>query len=233
MKKRTIIGIAAVILAVMLVFVVSPIVNKVSNSTVKVYCLEKDIAQGSKIEKDDIKPVSAAKVSLPKGCILSDKKIIGMYATSDLFEGDFVTENKIADNANSAEDIFSTLDGNKVAMSVPLDSLASGLSGNLKNGDIISIVVLQDGKAEIPFQLKYVKVITTTTQKGSNKENVKTNDDGSIDLPNTVTLLVNTEQAKCLLEYEKNAVFSVALVYRGNEETAAEYLQKQDAYFGG
>lgn len=233
MKKRTLIGILAVLMAVLLVFVVSPIVNKISNSDVKVYCLNRDITRGSEISKEDIKTVSATKESVPKDYISSEKEIIGMYAKSDLFEGDFVTKTKLSDKTGSAQDVFSNLDGSKVAMSIPLNSLASGLSGKLENGDIVSLVVVKDGQANIPPQLKYVKVITTTTQKGIDKENVTVKDDGSIDLPNTVTLLVNTEQAKLLLEYEKNADFSVALVYRGNEETAMEYLKKQDDYFGG
>lgn len=233
MKKRTLIGIAAVFLAVLLVFVVSPIVNNISNSTVEVCCLTKDITQGSKIGKEDIKTVSATRESLPKGYISSEKEIIGMYAKSNLFQGDFVTALKIAEKASSADDVFSNLDGNKVAMSITLESLAAGLSGKLKNGDIVSLVVLENGNADIPPQLKYVKVVTTTTQKGVDKEDVTVNEDGSFDLPNTVTLLVNTEQAKILLEYEKSAEFSVVLVYRGNEETASEYLKKQDAYFGG
>ena len=233
MKKRTLIGISAVLLSALLVFAVTPIVNNISNSAINVYCVSADIKQGSKITKDNIKTVSATKESLPKGYFTSEKKVIGMYAKSDMYNGDFITSAKISEKANTAEDVFATLGGNKIAMSVPLESLAAGLSGNLKNGDIISLVVLKEGRAEIPQQLKYLKVITTTTQKGVDRENVTVNDDGSFDLPNTVTLLVNNEQAKILFEYEKNAAFSVALVYRGDEETAAEYLRKQDAFFGG
>ena len=48
-----------------------------------------------------------------------------------------------------------------------MDSLAAGLSGKLQAGDIITLIITdKNGETKIPPELKYVKVITTTTQDG-------------------------------------------------------------------
>lgn len=86
------------------------------------------------------------------------------------------------------------------------------------------------GNTNIPAELKYVKIITTTTAGGVDKDSVVKNDDGTYELPSTITVLVNTEQAKLLAKYEENSGLQAALVYRGNSETANKFLATQDEY---
>ena len=88
-------------------------------------------------------------------------------------------------------------------------------------------------KAFIPPELKYVKVITTTTDNGVDKDAVKENEDGTTDLPSTVTVLVNTEQAKLIAKYEGQTTMQAALVYHGTKDKAQQFIDKQDAYFKG
>ena len=57
------------------------------------------------------------------------------------------------------------------------------------------------------------------------------NEDGSFELPTTITVLVSVEQAKILANYEESAVMHVALVYRGDETTANKFLKAQDDFF--
>lgn len=83
---------------------------------------------------------------------------------------------------------------------------------------------------EVPAALKYVKVITTTTAGGIDENEVVENEDGSFELPTTITVLVSVEQAKILANYEKSATMHVALVYRGDEASAAKFLKAQDEY---
>ena len=61
--------------------------------------------------------------------------------------------------------MLATLNGSKVAVSVTIDTFAAGLSGKLQNGDIISLIVVDKnaGTSAILGELKYMKVITTTT----------------------------------------------------------------------
>ena len=88
-----------------------------------------------------------------------------------------------------------------------------------------------NGKTTIPAELKYMKVITTTTSGGIDQDSIVKNEDGSYEIPSTVTLLCNTDQAKLLAKYDSDASLTVALVYRGTPENAKKFLDMQDEYF--
>ena len=57
------------------------------------------------------------------------------------------------------------------------------------------------------------------------------NDDGTVELPSTITLLANSAQIKLLVEYENSGKIHADLVYRGDAETAQKFLDAQDEYF--
>ena len=235
MKNRTIIGIICMVLAVAITFLISPVVNNLTSDTTRVIRLAKDVKQGSPITDEDIEVVKVKTDTKPKGIIVRKNEVVGKYAASNLFAGDYFTKAKLSGEANTADDVFASLDGSKIAVSVTIDTFAAGLSGKLQNGDIISLIVTPKGETEsvIPAELKYVKVVTTTTSGGIDNDSVVKNEDGSYELPSTITVLVNERQAKLLALYEKNADMQVALVYRGDKKTANKFLAKQNEYFGG
>lgn len=231
MKNRTAIGIVCIILAVAITFVVSPMVNKVSDKKTETVRFTTNVTHGTKIKETDVEVVKISNSALPDKVVKNKTAVVGKYATADLFKGDFATENKVTDNANTASDVMASLKGNKVAMSITINSFAGGLSGKLQNGDVVSICVTgKDNKAEIPAELKYVKVITTTTSGGVDENDVVENEDGSFDLPTTITVLVSVEQARILANYEKNAAMHIVLVYRGDDASAEKFLKAQDEY---
>lgn len=231
MKNRTVIGIVCIILAVAVTFVVSPLVNKISDQKTEVIRFTADVGHGVKITDEHIELVEISNSALPDKTIKSKDAVVGKYATADLFKGDIATESKVTDNANTANDIMASLKGDKIAMSITINSFAGGLSGKLENGDIVSIYVTnKDEVTEVPASLKYVKVITTTTSGGIDENDVIQNEDGSFELPTTITVLVTVEQAKILANYEENAVMHVALVYRGDDATSEKFLKVQDEY---
>lgn len=231
MKNRTAIGIVCIILAVAITFVVSPMVNKVSDKKTETVRFTTNVTHGTKIKETDVEVVKISNSALPDKVVKNKTAVVGKYATADLFKGDFATENKVTDNANTASDVMASLKGNKVAMSITINSFAGGLSGKLQNGDIVSVCVTdKDNETEIPAELKYVKVITTTTSGGIDENDVVDNEDGSFDLPTTITVLVSVEQARILANYEKNAAMHIVLVYRGDDVSAEKFLKAQDAY---
>ncbi|MEE1066237.1 MAG: RcpC/CpaB family pilus assembly protein [Acutalibacteraceae bacterium] len=231
MKNRTVIGIVCIVLAVAVTFVVSPLVNKISDQKTEVVRFTADVGHGVKITEDHIELAEISNSALPDKPLKTKDAVVGKYATADLFKGDIATESKVTDNANTANDIMASLKGDKIAMSITINSFAGGLSGKLENGDIVSIyVTYKDNVTEVPAALKYVKVITTTTSGGIDENDVIENEDGSFELPTTITVLVTVEQAKILANYEENAVMHVALVYRGDDATAEKFLKVQDEY---
>ena len=235
MKNRTLIGAFCMIIAFAITFLVAPYVNRIASDTTEVLRLSQDVKQGTQITKEKLETVKVKTDTIPNEVINSQSEIVGKYAASDLYSGDYLNAAKLSGEAGTAEDVFSALDGTKVAVSITIDSFAAGLSGKLRNGDIISILVTDKDKTEtiIPGALTYLKVITTTTAGGVDNNKVVKNEDGTYELPSTVTVLVNTTQAKLLAEYENGAVMQVALVYRGNTETANQFLRKQAEFFGG
>lgn len=237
MKNRTVLGLICMVLAIITVFAVSPIVNRLTSGETTVLRLAEDVKQGTKITAKQIETVKVKASTIPAKTIKSTKEIVGKYASTDLFAGDYFTSAKLSGEANTADDVFSGLDGSKVAVSFTIDSFAAGLSGKLYNGDIISILIYDEEvdkeKAFIPPELKYVQVITTTTDGGVDKDAIKENEDGTTDLPSTVTVLVNTTQAKLIAKYEGNTTMQAALVYHGEKEKAKQFIDKQDAYFKG
>lgn len=232
MKNRTVIGIICMVLAVIITFAIAPVVNRLTSDTTTVIRLSDDVKQGAQITEDKIETAEVKTDSIPAGVIVEKGAVIGKYAASNLYAGDYFTSDKLTAEANTADDVFASLDGTKVAVSITIDSFAAGLSGKLKNGDVISIIVTDKdtGNTSIPGALKYVKVITTTTAGGVDKDSVVQNDDGTYELPSTVTVLVSTEQAKLLAKYEDNSTMQTALVYRGNKDTANKFLSTQDEY---
>ena len=226
-NNRTIIGIVCIVLALVVTFGVSPLVNRISDQKTDIVRIKNTIERGQQITANDLEIVRVGSYNLPDGIIKDGKSVVGKYATATLFAGDYLFSEKITGESNSAADILAALDGKKVAISVSIGSYADGLSGKLENGDIISIIIYnkEEYRSYIPAELRYVRVITTTTESGVDKdENI---DDGKAI---TVTLLVTPEQAELLSQYESVTSMHFVLVYRGDKATADEYIKVQDDY---
>lgn len=233
MKNRTIIGIVCIVLALILTFAIAPLVNKMAESRVDIVRMKNDVIQGHQISENDVETVKVGGYNLPANVILKKESVVGRFATTDLKAGDYLLPSKLTDTSDKAADVFRTLTGDKQAISITIQTFAGGLSGKLQNGDIVQLVVFENAqtKAHIPAALTYVRVITTTTADGADKDELTVNEDGTYELPSTVTLLVNQAQAKLLVEYENKGRIHADLVYRGDEATAQKFLDAQDAYF--
>ncbi len=233
MKNRTIIGIVCIVLALVVTFAVAPLVNKLSDSRTDIVRLKNDIVQGHMIQESDIEVVTVGSTGLPINIITKKEAVVGKFAACGLKANTDLLQSMISDKSDSADDVFHTLDGTKEAISITISSFAGGLSGKLENGDIVSLVIFENetNEATIPGGLTYVKVITTTTAEGFDKDELTPNEDGTYELPTTLTLLVNPTQAKMLVEYENRGVIHADLVYRGDSKTAQKFLDAQDLYF--
>lgn len=231
MKNRTIIGIICVILAVTVMFGVSPIINKMASGKMQVVQVINKIEQGQIITAEDITKVEIGSYGVKDGVIKDEKQIVGKFAVSAIVPNINIYPVMLSDTADSANDIFKTLNGTQQAISVTILSFANGLSGKLQNGDIISVITVSNNESIIPAELTYVKVITSTTSKGTDSDQLTPKEDGTYDLPTTITLLVNPTQAKLLALYEQNAKIHITLVYRGSAENADKFIQSQNKVF--
>lgn len=231
MKNRTIIGIICIILSVTIMFGISPIVSNLSAKKIKVIQLKKHLIQGQQIKAEDLEKTEIGGFGVKEIVIKEESLVVGKFAKSDIYPNTNLLPDMLSDSADAAEDVFKSLNGELQAISITISGLANGLSGKLKNGDIISIISISEGKSSIPSKLTYVKVITATTTKGTDSDKLTAKEDGTTDLPATVTLLVNKEQATLLALLEQTGKMHISLVYRGTVENANKFLNEQEKLF--
>lgn len=106
---------------------------------------------------------------------------------------------------------------------------AEGLSGKLKSGDIVSVIApdyLGSGETVIPAELKYVEVIAVTAKSGYDANTQEQEEEK--ELPSTVTVLVRPEQSRLLARLEAEGEIHLSLVYRGDSQKAAQFIEAQD-----
>lgn len=224
-KNRTSLGIFSIILALIISFGITPLVNKKTSSQVEIIRVNKDIKQGEEITSDKITKVKVGAYNLPPNVITNEQEILSKYAKVDMYKGDFLFKEKISDIKKMQDHYLYNTFNEKIAISATIKSDASGLSGKLQEGDIVTIIGKTDKnpKLEIIEELMYVKVLSTSS-KGVDKGETE-------EMPNTVTFSVNDIQAEKIAELELEGEMHVALVYRGDEEIANSYLELQQEYF--
>ena len=116
----------------------------------------------------------------------------------------------------------------KVAISLTVKTLASGLSDKLQPNDIIQIYHFLDVATDVP-ELQFVKVLSVTDSDGINVDNTKELAENEEKQQSaTITVLATPEQAKIITALENDGVAHVALISRNNEKLAEELLAQQD-----
>ena len=226
--NRTIIGMICIVAALAICFGVAPMVNRISDGKTEVVRVKQTILRGSMITEDVVEVIDVGSYNVPEGALTKKEDVVGKFAKTDMYVGDYIFEGKLSAEEDTATDILGNLAGDKKVISITIGSFAQGLSGKLETGDIISVIVYsaKNETAMTPAALRYVMVVTSTTSKGIDKADVTDHSQ-----PVTVTLLVNQEQAELLSEYEKTASMHFTLEYRGDSATAQQYLDEQQAYF--
>lgn len=229
-RNRTVIGVLCILLALIICFGVTPLFSRSASEKTEIVRVTKDIKEGDEITAEMIQTVEVGAYNLPQNLMADKKEVVGKYATADLAAGDYILSSKLSAVPAAENAYLYNLDGKKQAISVTIKSFATGLSGKLESGDIVTVIVADyQGKGEtaIPPELQYVEVISVTASSGYDANTGEVVDEK--ELPSTVTLLVTTEQAKVLAELEQDSELHLALVYRGTPENAAKFIAAQDA----
>lgn len=229
-RNRTVIGVLCILMALIICFGVTPLFSRSASEKTEIVRVTKDIKEGDEITTEMVQTVEVGAYNLPQNLMTDKKEVVGKYATADLAAGDYILSSKLSAVPAAENAYLYNLDGKKQAISVTIKSFATGLSGKLESGDIVTVIVADyQGKGEtaIPPELQYVEVISVTASSGYDANTGEVVDEK--ELPSTVTLLVTTEQAKVLAELEQNSELHLALVYRGTPENAAKFIAAQDA----
>lgn len=225
MKNRTVIGIICIVAAMLITFGLGPLTNKVTENRAEVVRVKDFVPKGSLIYLENLEKVTVGTFNMTGGVLTDVNEIAGRYAASDLYKGDYVFSDKLKESGNTAEDVFTALDGSKQAVSISVSSYAAGVSGKLENGDIITLFVYSGGEVITPPELRYLRVITTTAASGLDKD-----EQADREQPVTITLLATRRQAELLTLYENSGKLSCSLVFRGSTEDADRFIAEQDRY---
>ena len=221
-KNRLFIGVICILLALLSVFSGIKVMER-QNEEISVVLIKKDIAKGTLITEDMLSSVTVG-VKNTDNLIRDSTQVIGQYALTDFITDDFVMKNQIALNLPNLEKKLQNLDGSRVAISFNIKDFASGLSDKIVSGDIVSCIVTSEAGTTIPLELTYVEVLTTTAGSGIDKQ---ASDELSEENLATATVLVTPQQASLLAEYDENASIHLALVFRGEQEKAQQFLTSQ------
>ncbi|QQZ61259.1 Flp pilus assembly protein CpaB [Paenibacillus sonchi] len=234
-KNRSVLGAVCIILSLIICFGVAPLLNRAASDTTQIIRITKDVAKGSIIQSEQVETVEVGKLHLPEAVLKATETVVGQYAAVDLKSGDYLLPAKLS--ADPLDAYLNRLDGHKQALSVTIKSLAAGLSGKLQPGDIVTLIASDYGEMRtttMPPELQYVEVLAVTASSGLDAQtgtNVTAEDDEENELPSTLTLHVQPQQAQLLADLENKAKLHTSLVYRGDPATAKAFTDKQDAYF--
>lgn len=228
MKKRTVLGAILIVLALFVSFVIAPYVNNKNTDVMNVLRLTRNVAAGEQITEQHIEMVTVKKGSISDDVLTDASTIIGKYAVSKLYKGDYLVAQKLSENIVANEN-----NEDKYQISIPAPVLAGMYSGKLRNGDIVRFYISipnEQGQyyVETPEELQWVQIVTTTTAEGIDYENLPVNTDGSHIMPATITFYVNEQQAKLLATYSTGYNMHLAFVCHENDSKAASYLAQQD-----
>ena len=229
-RNRTVIGVLCILLALVICFGVTPLFSRSASEKAEIVRVTADIKEGDEITAEMVQTVEVGAYNLPSGIMTEKDEVVGKYATADLKVGDYILASKLSNEPAAENAYLYNLDGTKQAISVTIKSFATGLSGKLQSGDIVSVIVAdypEDGETSIPAELQYVEIISVTASTGYDANTGEAKGDEK-ELPSTVTFLVLPEQAKVLAELEQDAKLHLSLVYRGTVDGAKQFIEAQD-----
>lgn len=232
MNNRFIYGILSIILAAVIAFVAIPAVTSKTSSTCEIVRMKTAVSRGTLITSEDVELVSVGGFNLPDTTARKTEDVIGTYAATNLYPGDYILPEKVSSVPLSSDLTLNEIPDGMVAISITSQTLATGLSDKLQGGDIIRLYHYDDENVLQPVtdipELRFIKVLSITDQDGLDIDyTTPPAEDEERQQTATITVLATPEQAMLLARYENEGVLHVALISRGNEKLANELLERQ------
>lgn len=228
LNNRFIFGILSLVLAAVIAFVALPTIARQTNGKTEIVRITQPVLKGEKITSDNAEVVEVGGYNLPSNVAHSMEDVEGLYVTAELAAGDYILTSKVSTVPVSSDVALNDIPSGKVAISLTVKTLASGLSDKLQPNDIIRIYHFLETAEEVP-ELRFVKVLSVTDSDGINVDNTKEpTEDEEPQQSATITVLASPEQARIITEMENDGVAHVALISRNNDQLAEELLAEQD-----
>lgn len=232
-NSRFLYGILSILLAAIIAFIAIPTVTRKTNSKVEIIRITTALDRGDPITAKDVELAEVGGFNLPDNVATKLEDVIGTYAASSLYPGDYILSGKVSSTPLSSDLTLNAIPDGMVAISITVQSLAAGLSDKLQSGDIIRLYHYNDLSGtlnvvqDIP-ELKFVKVLSVSDSKGLDIDYTKQPEEDEERLQTaTLTVQATPEQAMLLTQYENEGMLHVALISRGNEALAKDLLNQQ------
>ena len=228
LNNRFIFGILSLVLAAVIAFVALPTIARQTNGKTEIVRITQPVLKGEQVTKENAEVVEVGGYNLPTNVAHSLEDVEGLYVTADLAAGDYILTSKVSSVPISSDVALNDIPSGKVAISLTVKTLASGLSDKLQPNDIVRIYHFLETAEEVP-ELRFVKVLSVTDSDGINVDNTKEpTEDEEPQQSATITVLASPEQARIITELENDGVAHVALIPRNNDQLAEELLAEQD-----
>lgn len=247
LKNRLVIGCICVIFAFLIGFIAVPKMTDKLNDKITIVVASSEIKKGDMLSSSNLKVIQVSKGDIPyspneyynnvsqsNGQTVDNRRLLtdndnrprNVYAAVDMQANDVVTDMKISEKFPYTDEKLRELRPNEYAVSVSVRSLATGISANIYEGDIVTVIAVTDDKTFADMRLLYMEVLSVSNSDGieinsANKEK---------GIPAVVTFRANLYQAETLAYYESNAYIHLALVCRGDDKKAQELLALQEKY---
>lgn len=227
LKSKLFIAIFCLALAIVLAFVIAPAYVKAQYELVDVVILSKSIAANTLLTEASVKTTKMRAVDIPANAITDDKELIGMYSAVPIFDGDFITPEKLASD-DCYNNYLLHIRDEKTAIAVALPKLSSSLAGQIAPGDTVSVVAYDQQSNQVldHEDLRYIAVADVVNDKGESINQIGLGALSAVtsamssreSIPAAVILLCTYEQSLKLVQLENQGKIHLILRGRGDEE---------------
>ena len=228
LKNKLFISTACLVLAAVLSFVLLPKIYEDETATANVLVLNQTVDEGTEITENMLSTAEVGAFGL-SGAVATDKEqVIGMVATSTIYEGEYLTKNRLV----SAEEYDNSghgtaLEFGEFLLTLKLPSTSAGLAGVLRGGalvDVYTTVEDENGGIETEKALSEISVKQVLNSKlesldyldeslAEESDDVKDDADYA---PVYIVVAVDETQVKTLIALEKADNFHLTLIKAGD-----------------
>lgn len=174
-RNKIVIGALCIAIGIAVGFVLLPKSQESEIAMTRVVRLKQNVKAGTRLEAAMLETVNIPAASVPGGAASTPDSFLSRYAVTQLFAGDILTGTKVRDTL--VDPVAAGAAKGKQLVSVTLPSLSAGVSGTLKPGDVVAVMVTRKA-TQINQQLG----ISPTAEQP-----VAAEDDGAQDEPTGVS----------------------------------------------
>lgn len=215
-QNKIFIGIACIVTAAVMAFILLPSVNRNKNGTVKILKLKENISAGTQIEETMLEEKEVGKLGLPESVVSDKNAVVGKFAACFISSDDLILTSKLSDYAASKK-LDNVMNNGKMLVTVSLDSVAAAVGNHLQSGDTVSIIGYADNAVTAYDELKNLEVFSVENDDAQNLEDAQ-NDENAEKIASNITLVVNQAQAEKLVQTEYSGKVHAVFVKRGAAE---------------